>query len=184
MRQLQRYMLPLACFAAIGAAISIFWPRRVEGQYSSPVRVMNTNAQPIPSRDRDNPAQQPYLAEGDCVIPAGSTDCSFDLPLSLQGSGKRLVIDHVSMRASQLSATSSPYVLEIVVSHNSGLHTYYFPINLMTSEGIFSSFVSSQSTMLFCDGNDPALIVGAERLGTTGISEIPVSISGHFVDIP
>jgi hypothetical protein len=188
MTRLLHYLLPLACFVAAGAAVSILSPRRVEGQYSSPVRVMNTNSQPIPSRDRDNPAQQPYIADGFCSVVDGvQNSCDFTLPPPAPG--QRLVIDYVSATSTQVSTASAPWEIVIVVHRNAdyagygGTHQYYFPINRIASDSGLSTFIGSHSTMLFSDdGGSPHAII--ERMGITGNASMAISVSGHLVDIP
>jgi hypothetical protein len=188
MTRLLHYLLPLACFVAAGAAVSILSPRRVEGQYSSPVRVTNSNSQPLPTRDRDNPAQQPYIADGNCNA-AGVNSCTFDLPKP--DAGKRLVIDYVSVSVLQGSTNDPPYQLKVFVWRNSdfggfgGTHQYYFPINPVASAYGLSTFVGSNATTLFSDdGGSPRIEVDRMGPSAIGAPSIYYSVSGHLVDIP
>src|SRR5690349_10370505 len=62
--------------------------------YSSPVTVMNANAQPVPNRDQDNPPQQPFQFTVNTTVPASGI--LFNLPLFTVPAGKRAVIECVS----------------------------------------------------------------------------------------
>src|SRR6266568_3412190 len=80
--------LVLACLALLPIAQAAPSP--------SNVMVVNTPASPVPVRDVDNPARQPFQAQvvGGFADGAATTG---DIPITTVPAGKLLVIEHVSV---------------------------------------------------------------------------------------
>src|SRR6266568_4786805 len=85
--------LVLACLALLPIAQAAPSP--------SNVMVVNTPASPVPVRDVDNPARQPFQAEvvGGFADGASTTG---DIPITTVPAGKVLVIEHVSVFGAML----------------------------------------------------------------------------------
>src|SRR5439155_10253743 len=91
--------LVLAFFAlssATQAAPSPPSPTNVNVVNTPNVNVVNTTASPVPVRDVDNPARQPFQAQvvGGFADGAATTG---DIPITTVPAGKLLVIEHVSV---------------------------------------------------------------------------------------
>ncbi len=82
--------------AAIGAAslLSLFTARRIEAQYASPVRVMNTASAPAIHSGIDDPGRVPYQSTQFTTQCSGLSVCSFIF--GAVPSGHRLVITHLA----------------------------------------------------------------------------------------
>jgi hypothetical protein len=60
MKRFRSYFLSAAGVLTAVSALVLFSPQRMESQFSSPVRVVNTTSQWVPNRDTDNPARNTY----------------------------------------------------------------------------------------------------------------------------
>src|ERR1700760_272083 len=74
--------------------LSTLAPKAAHAVTAALVQVVNTSANPIPNRDQDNPAQQPFqfLAQPD-TRGTGQNQASTNISVP---AGKRLVLDYVS----------------------------------------------------------------------------------------
>jgi hypothetical protein len=92
MRNGKKYLFAaIGGLALIGVGI-LLSPRRIEAQYSSPVRVLNTSAAPALTSKIDDPGRIPFLTlfSNGC----SGTLCSYNFPAV--PAGHRLVIQHIS----------------------------------------------------------------------------------------
>src|SRR5216117_2665883 len=83
----------LACFALLPIAQAAPSP--------SNVNVVNTPASPVPVRDVDNPARQPFQAEAVGGFADGASTTG-DILITTVPAGKLLVIEHVSVFGAML----------------------------------------------------------------------------------
>jgi hypothetical protein len=137
--------------------------------------VGNTATNPVPVRDRDNPARQPFQERLDSSNP---NDTSFQVPL-----GKRLVIEYVSA-ASQMPAGQKLLLVKLQTDVNVNqtpigiLH--FFTPTLTGRDAIGRDiFVVSQLTRLYAE---PGSTVTLEVTATAG-APVVVSVVGHLVDV-
>jgi hypothetical protein len=91
----KNYWLAACGTLAVASAIMLFSAHRIEAQYSSPVKVLNTSAGPVLNSRIDDPGRIPYQSNlfnaGGC---AGSTICT--LSFGPVPANHRLVVQHVS----------------------------------------------------------------------------------------
>jgi len=85
--------LVLACFALLPIAQAAPSPTNVN--------VVNTTASPVPVRDVDNPARQPFQAEAVGGFADGASTTG-DITIGAVPAGKRLVIEYVSVFGTML----------------------------------------------------------------------------------
>ena len=144
------------------------------------VKVDNT-ANPLFVRDVDNPASQPFQAATSFGIAAQQIrggGVLTTVPL-----GKRLVIEHVSVRArvQPNQKLAEAEILIAVANNNNGGHPidYYFALN---DQGD-NLFMANQQVRLYADPGTEVQ-VAATRNASDGSGFVYFSISGYFVDVP
>jgi hypothetical protein len=147
------------------------------------VTVTNPVSNPVPVRDVENPARQPFQQELFLSTPDGllGANDQFTVP-----SGKRLVIEFVSFTmnwpAGQL--TTRAFINVCNASGNACPVSFYVPASFQATEfGGTDFFVASSPTRLYAD---PGSVVGVavRRNVTAGTGLATVAVSGYLVDAP
>jgi hypothetical protein len=143
--------------------------------YSSPVTVTNTSAQPVPNRDQDNPAQQPFQATASTVVAA--TGYVFNVPLYTVPAGKRAVIEYLSGSGNcNAQAGVGMVTLNTLVG---GIGGYY-------NAGVQSvgdcNWIVNLPLRAYAD---PGTVVTANIWSfQTTTAAATLTVSGHLVNIP
>ena len=147
------------------------------------VTVNNTDSNPVPVRDVENPARQPFQQELFLSTPDGLLGATeqFTVP-----SGKRLVIEFVSFSMTWPGGqvTTRAFINVCNASGNSCPASSYLPASFQATEfGGSEFFVASSPTRLYAD---PGTVVSAavRRNVTAGEGLATVAISGYLVDVP
>src|SRR5207244_995932 len=91
----------LSCFALLPIAQAAPSPSNVNVVNTPNVNVVNTTASPVPIRDVDNPARQPFHAEAVGEFADGAS-ITGGILIPTVPAGKRLVIEHLSAFAHML----------------------------------------------------------------------------------
>src|SRR5579864_4791134 len=90
---MKRQLLAVLVAAAVAGIISLFTARRIEAQYSSPVRVMNTVSAPAFTSSINQPGRTAYqTTAAGC---GGASTCALNFPAV--ASGHRLVIQQLAV---------------------------------------------------------------------------------------
>lgn len=141
-------------------------------------------ASPVPVRDVDNPARQPFDGSISVLIRDGFDFGFVELDTSAVPAGKRLVIEHVSAFTSLPSGQKVVSILLRTLGHGEA----WLGADFRATTHGFDRFITSQPVRLYADsgatvGRAPvsALIV---RDGDAGSGQLFVSISGYLVDVP
>src|SRR5439155_23134862 len=181
--------LVLAFFAlssATQAAPSPPSPTNVNVVNTPSVNVINTTASPVPVRDVDNPAKQPFQAEvvGGFADGASSTG---DITIATVPAGKRLVIEHVSAFGTMLPTQkvinggseviwTDPFGIIIV--------QYHWDSQGSNADGSRDYFVVSEALRVYA--NPGPIQCFAERDSTAGANpnSVTFTISGYLVNCP
>ena len=170
--------------------------------------VTNSSSNPVPVRDVDAAKRQPL--QETTVLSMARGDYAEDLPMALVGrssvvpSGKRLVIEHVSARASMVGsrgATTNPKMVLSILATLGGEQTEYF--FLLTETAVLpyhpatqdkrSSYVISQCNQAVKILADPGTQVIVRALldspvvadfGSTKGEVLRVTVSGYLEDAP
>ncbi|HEX9422473.1 MAG TPA: hypothetical protein VF899_04470 [Pyrinomonadaceae bacterium] len=137
-------------------------------------------ASPVPVRDVDNPARQPFTAQFSVFIPNGydhGLEDMSDVP-----AGKRVVIEHISA----LTRLPSGQKVEALVVLTIGSGQTYLGAELKTTIDGLDQFITSQPVRLYVDhvSSPPALRVVVYRDGVAGDGGSTVNINGYLVDVP
>jgi hypothetical protein len=149
----------------------------------SPVEVVNTQANPVPIQDMDNPARQSVQHSCVCSIPGGS---AIDTDSVLVPLGKRLVIEFVSVHA--LLPTGQ--IPEVQVFTGTGALPggttsmgHQIALTGPLASAVTDIYQASQPVRLYADPGSEVLIHVA-RNQTGGAATFKVTWTGHLVDLP
>lgn len=181
--------------ALLIGAVSLVTPRTTQSQGTSPTRevkvinspsepvpvtgtvnVGNLGGDPLPMKDVDNPARQPFQRAIHEFTP-------FIVP-----TGKRLVIEYVSADVGTSSTSCDAFRCKLKTTvQGTDLVHFFFPELVSTSPSTAASrqFALSQQTRIYADPNTE-VTVNFERNGSPCVFGIGtgLSISGHLVDVP
>lgn len=93
---MKKHLIGIAAAIATASLISLFTARRIEAQYSSPVRVMNTTSGPAIASVMDDRGRIPYQAIVNAPVSqcGGSNYCYINFPAV--PAGHRLVITQIA----------------------------------------------------------------------------------------
>lgn len=141
-------------------------------------------ASPVPVRDVDNPARQPFDGFINVSIPDGFDFGFAELDYRAVPDGKRLVIEHVSALT---SLPGGQKVIDIQLDTFRHGFAWLGADFKVTTEG-FDRFITSQPVRLYADsgatvGRAP-VSVQVRRGGFAGSGQSFVSIRGYVVDVP
>src|SRR5438445_1232922 len=165
----------LSCFALLPIAQAAPSPSNVNVVNTPNVNVVNTPASPVPVRDVDNPARQPFQAQvvGGFADGASTTG---DITIATVPAGKRLVIEHVSVfgMMEQLQRLVGGTLFH-ELGHNLG-HDH-LPISAQGSNaaGTLDYFVASQLVRFYADPGP--IQCSAERDSTAGANPDSVTFT-------
>ena len=167
----------LSCFALLPVVRAAPSP--------SNVNVVNTTASPVPVRDVDNPARQPFQAEvvGGFADGASTTG---DITIATVPAGKRLVIEHVSvfgmMLRLQRLVASGTQMHEI--GHTSRGHGPPISAQGSNADGTLDYFIASQLVRFYADPGPISVFAERDSFGGANPDSVTFTISGYFVDCP
>jgi hypothetical protein len=160
-----------------------------EAAKPSDVIVINEPTEPVPTRDVDNPAQQPIQASR--AVPVGSLKGPDNFVIFKVPAGKRLVVEHFSSQVGIDSAASvSRYILGIALDPGpSGTSsfghfiapTYHSPCSIC--EGTTELFIASQPIRMYVNAGY-SLFVNITFSGAVGDFGFGFfAVSGYLVDL-
>jgi len=95
---MKRRWFSVSALVAAACLISVFSARRIEAQFSSPVKVVNTTSAPAITSGMDDHGRIPYWSEVDGGIAVSGQDCLSGCQFTFGPvpGGHRLVIERVS----------------------------------------------------------------------------------------
>ena len=146
---------------------------QAKGAYSTPVTVMNTTANAAAVRDEDSPGRNAFQTKLDLSY-SGVSGTGIRIP-----TGKRLVIDYVSVAGAGPSVGTQPYVL-IYTSLSGGPQVNY-TLTPTQSPLATQQFQDSEKVAIY---GDTAFVSLAFAGNAPVFRTFGVSISGHLIDIP
>ena len=151
------------------------------------VTVANT---PLPVRDVDNPASQPFQISGVATI--GSFDTGSTIELFTVPLGKRLVIEHATVFAGAGEGNKMIAFIstKIITTPNPDDTPFVAHALVMTEQGTINdpvSFAASQPMRVYADPGTKVLgIVARTATAADGTSTLTatITISGYFINLP
>ncbi|SRR6266545_3159118 len=151
------------------------------------VNVANTTASPVPVRDVDNPARQPFQAEvvGGFADGASTTG---DITITTVPAGKLLVIEHVSVFGAMLPLQR---LVSGTLLHEVGLNLAHDHLTIdpqgSNADGSRDYFVANYVSVQLYAYPLTNVTGIAERYGqdlTVNLGSVTYTISGYLVDCP
>jgi hypothetical protein len=147
------------------------------------VKIDTTN--PLPVRDVDNPARQPFVffmaaALNHWFGTAPNIDLQFSVP-----AGKRLVIEQISIEADLTPTASQELRGAVRTSVGGSFYDYAFVGTDSGQDGIFEDFIASSQMKSYADPGT-AVQIFVTRNDTSGGSadKAEVNLSGYLIDMP
>jgi hypothetical protein len=197
MRLLKQAMAVLGSVVVIAVIAALVTPRTAHAIIATAVQVVNTASQPVPNRDVDNPAKEPFQANmcidagtqfGNCRL--GGLPGFVQVPTTTTDNAvvKRLVIEYVDavcfvngsglITAWGLSITVNENVQNVQSGLPSGELVHDFLPQL--APGSPGPLLISQQTRLYAD---PGTVVGSSIADTAGVTgyQCQGTITGHLV---
>lgn len=146
------------------------------------VNLSNPGANPLPVRDVNNPAYQPFQTEAVFFFTQGHDVVSGTLPVTVPA-GKRLVVEHASAHV-QLPVGQRMNIW-VSAGPNADEFTRIWLVVTwqMTNElGNEDTLVASQPLRLYAQNGDRVQVAGF-RSSSIGGGQVIFDIAGHFVDL-
>ena len=151
------------------------------------VKIDPTN--PLPVRDVDSPARQPFQADATGSFLNGGVSTG-DVHITTVPAGKLLIIEHMSALGTMIvgqKMTSVAIYTTLQKFNNGNGVPHFLAISLQGNNPVYNEdfFAASQDTRLYADPGTE--VTGfALRDSTTGLNANAVrfTISGYFVDVP
>lgn len=149
------------------------------------VSVSNLGSSPLPVRDLDNPAFQPFMSALNVLISPGPSGTFVKIPFGDKvPAGKRLVIEHVSALIAVDAGQKVGGALGVTTNGQAVFHSFGFTFE---GNGFNASnndrFVTSQSLRLYADP-ETEIVASIDRNASSGVGQGNIIISGYLVDLP
>ena len=145
------------------------------------VFVTNSAANPVPTRDVDNPARQPFQQDQVISIHAGTFggDATFTVP-----KGKRLVIEFVSIHVSYPTGQKPTFAFLQVETANSNKfpNNHNFVLTFQAPDLNSDVFAGASPTRLYADPGT-TVTLSLRRNSSIGEGLGSMSVSGYLVDL-
>lgn len=146
------------------------------------VQVGNAPNSPLPVRDVDNPARQPFQGELDPLVTVGSFTASDSLSVP---AGKRLVIEFASATINTTSGTKMWVRIQTTTNNSTNAHTLVPELQGAFAAGGSDFFVAAQPLKIYADpGTQVTFIVNVLGGVANTNSGAAVVMSGYFVNVP
>ena len=161
MTRMKKSILVFAGFGALFLAGSLMESQgsKAKGGYSTPVTVMNTNANSVPNLDTEKLARIPYQSTYRTTTCVNVTNCFFSFTPA--PSGYRLVVENISGIFELSNAATAP--VTGLIEGSNFLNTFGFTsTNGQIFNGTIMSGVNQSTRMVFdsSEGNPVAFVYG------------------------
>jgi hypothetical protein len=144
------------------------------------VKIDTTN--PLPVRDVDNPARQPFRRSISITLPEGLTFTATN-PVINPPAGKRLVIDAISVSGNIPSGQKYTCSLDLRNEFGDVVFDLNVPLTLQATFGPFDTYQGNTTSRVYLDPSDNVAF-DVFRTSAASVATIRVSFSGYFVDVP
>jgi hypothetical protein len=178
-KELKTYVFGFAALAGLFVSGSLIQSResQAKGAYSTPVTVMNTNANPGSTLDAGIAGRIPYVSTANFPCGPGVSECT---PLfTAAPSGFRLVIENVSGDFKLTTGTTIPPNGEVGFI-NAGSPAWGFSAPIGPTNGSTQARFS-QPIMAYADPSDGQLVVRVDGNWASGTSQT-VTLSGYLIN--
>ena len=172
----------IGCFALSSATQGAPSPTNVNVVNTPSVNVANTTASPVPVRDVDNPARQPFHAHVTGGFADGASTTGGTL-IPTVPAGKLLVIEHVSVFGRMLPFEK---MVRFTIRYATFSHSVVCTPQGSNADGSRDYFVASELVRFYDDNDGLPVTWEAERDSFAGANptSIDFDCDGEFVDCP
>ena len=167
-------LIGIGAAIAVAGLISLFTARRIEAQYSAPVKVVNSTSAPAITSVMDDPGRIPYRFTMGQVCP-NTNPCNFLFPQV--PAGHRLVVQQLAGRLLYASAPTSNYITFTDASGNFFFDSFNFTPS--PAPLLFAVF-NRQVKGIFDQFEQPS--VSANIYGSNFVSQSLISLTGYMLD--
>jgi len=181
-KNFKTYLLAAAGIGIVSLTLSLTNTGRVLAENIKPllVTVVNDSTTPVPVRDIDNPARQPFQIEQIATIRNAESSWAEFVAVPI---GKRLVIEYVSVFIA-LPAGQKPTLVGVATTLNQIGAGHSFGAMFLAADIVGRDvFNISQQTRLYSDPGASSVNFFVERNASSGEAEIFFSVSGYLVDL-
>lgn len=167
---------------------AVLLPQAAQAQYSSPVRVANTEAQPVPVKNLDHGARQPVYLHASVDFYDGSY-YPHTLPsanLYTVPANKRLVLEYFS---ADIPAMVGQRVRIGIITASAGNPTalYFMPLGTPIAFDPFgtqATAIASNLIHIYCDAGSTVHLSVSRNAPSGDTSNGEITLSGYLVDLP
>jgi hypothetical protein len=190
MRLLKQAVGVLGTLVVVVVIAALVMPKAAHGIVATLVQVVNTPANPVPNRDVDNPAFQPFQASCTSFFNGQPAVAVCNLPAV--PNGQRLVIEMVG---STFDTSHSAPVFELSIVTNGSTNVMTFPVQFQTTYNAvqpgggvaaLDHYVSTSQARLYANPGTTATCQQGTDLFGIYPSDLSFgcSISGYLVNVP
>lgn len=174
-RIIKNSLITFAGLALLISALALFMPLLTKGQGGQAagpnVLVVNTPAEPVPVRDVDKPARQPFQKR------VSEADFEFTVP-----EGKRLVIEYFSATLnSSLNCEANIVLIRTAVTVSGEEEIVFHRFEPVRTSSLSDHL--SQPTRIYADPNTPVRFLLDSNPNNCG-ANFSGGVSGYLVDVP
>jgi hypothetical protein len=153
---MKKHLFGISAAMAVAGLIALVSARRIEAQFSSPVKIVNTTSAPAIASIMDNLGRIPYqsVVRGTTSTCGGGTSCFATFPVV--PAGHRLVVTQIAGAHFLATPITAPLTVSLGVAVNgpSGVVTqinwdlssasYVLPVTLYVDPGNYVVFVANE----------------------------------------
>lgn len=131
---MKTHFLGIAAAMAVAGLISLVTARRIEAQYSSPVKVVNTTSAPAITSRMDDPGRIPYQSTINGTSCVNTNSCVVSFPPV--PAGHRLVVTQISGAHNGPQFGTGPFAVSVRIGlngPNGGITQFYWDLQSLGS---------------------------------------------------
>jgi len=170
----------LACFALLPIAQAAPSPSNVNVVNTPNVNVVNTTASPVPVRDVDNPASQPFQAKVVVGFADGASTTG-DITIATVPAGKRLVIEYLSVFSAMLS--HQKVINTLIEQAEQGVHGQNYPFG-SNADGTLDYWIGSQPIRFYAQPGPIRCFAERDSFAGANPNSVTFTIVGYLVNCP
>ena len=142
---MRKYLFGIAAAMAVAGLISLVTARRIEAQYSSPVKVVNTTSAPAITSRMDDPGRVPYQSTINGLSCVNTNSCIVSFPVVPVG--HRLVVTQISGAHNGPQPGTGPFAVSVRIGLNGpagAINQFYWDLESNGSYVLpFSAYVDA-----------------------------------------
>jgi hypothetical protein len=177
----KRLLMVVGIASLAGTVGALLAPKTAHALVATLVHVENTTAQPVPTRDVDNPAYEPFVGRlcAGVVVNCGGLGTSFVVPTTDANSipVRRLVIEYYSTECMGVTPSEIPRNALLVLTGGQQNAFYIGPLQ-QSSNATDSFYYSNQQTRIYAEPGSNVLF---DFFNDGGSPTCNVTVTGYLV---